>query len=128
MTTLFNEFKRTVLDGKLVPLELYIQDELLTLEEDMTANNTPTTTSTAPAVSSDPAGFSKYDISTEQYRTYHYSNGSTYTVKNPKTLFTKNVKGWVDTHRIVDVDGLTHCPTKGWINISWYAPSEPVSF
>jgi hypothetical protein len=81
-----------------------------------------------PPVQSVPAGFSKYDISTEYWRTYHYANGDTYRIESPELLFTKNVSGFVDTHRVVDVYNVTHCPTKGWINISWYAPNEPVSF
>lgn len=30
--------------------------------------------------------------------------------------------------KVLDGEGVTHCPKRGWAAISWKAPGEPVSF
>lgn len=56
------------------------------------------------------------DISTEERRTYTYANGDTFTIENPKEL---HLIDDVASHRIVDADGVTHRPERGWVGISW---------
>lgn len=55
------------------------------------------------------------DISDEQYRTYTYANG-TFTIRNPVKLYL--LEGGA-SHRVVDRDGVTHRPERGWSGISW---------
>jgi hypothetical protein len=67
------------------------------------------------------------DISTEEWREYRYANGDVYRVNKPKRLWFKaDERG--DSHRVLDSDGVTHYPRRGWVAIVWSAPSEPVSF
>lgn len=58
------------------------------------------------------------DISSEQWRKYHYGDGKPYRIEAPHQLFIFEGKsGW--THRVVDSAGVTHRPTPGWLAISW---------
>lgn len=54
------------------------------------------------------------DISSEEYRVYTYADGATYRIEAPVSLY---VIG--DSHRVVDANGVTHRPTKGWVGLSW---------
>lgn len=57
------------------------------------------------------------DISSEEYRVYTYAGGETYRIDYPVALFVLDETG--TTHRIVDKDGVTHRPERGWVGISW---------
>lgn len=58
------------------------------------------------------------DISSEQYREYHYADGGLYRIDTPVSLYVFEGKsGW--TQRVVDAAGVTHRPTPGWLAISW---------
>ena len=60
------------------------------------------------------------DLTTEEYRTYTYAPFGTYTIKNPVKLFVMPGEGSEDgSHRVVDADGVTHRPAKGWVGLSW---------
>lgn len=72
-------------------------------------------------------GMSQHDVSVEEFRMYHYKDGSVFYVPEPMILFLKRDENG-DSHRIVTKSGLTVYPTRGWIGISWYAPGENVSF
>ncbi|MER8640985.1 hypothetical protein [Mesorhizobium sp. M1252] len=73
-----------------------------------------------------PEGFSQHDITVEAWREYHYGDG-TYFIKGPTTLFLKrDDRG--DSHRVVDANGVTHYPRRGWLAISWRSDIEKVSF
>lgn len=63
--------------------------------------------------------FSEIDISSEEYRTYHYPDGSMLKVENPTTLYLhRDEEGW--THRILYSEfNLVMRPERGWIGISW---------
>lgn len=63
--------------------------------------------------------FKELDISSEEYRVYHYPDGSTLKVDAPKTLFLhRDDEGM--THRIIFSEfNLTMRPERGWIAISW---------
>lgn len=54
------------------------------------------------------------DISSEEFRTYTYANGGTFTVSNPQRLYI--VDG---SHRVVDRAGMVHRPERGFVGISW---------
>lgn len=61
------------------------------------------------------ADYTKYDVSSEQYRFYTYPNGDVFRITGPVDLYiTKN-----GSHRVVDVDGVTHRPERGYVGISW---------
>ncbi|MES0134547.1 hypothetical protein NKJ88_06225 [Mesorhizobium sp. M0016] len=67
------------------------------------------------------------EITTEVWREYRYANGDTYRIENPRSLWFKtDDRG--DSHRVLDAEGVTHYPRRGWVAITWSAPSEPVSF
>lgn len=55
------------------------------------------------------------DISSESYRIYTYANGSQFRIDSPETLHVLAS----DNHRVIDADGVTHRPTRGWVGISW---------
>lgn len=74
-----------------------------------------------------PEGFSLHDVSVEEWRTYHYEDGVQYTVNRPVKLFLKRTPSG-DSHRVVDADGITHCPRRDWVALTWKAASELVSF
>lgn len=65
------------------------------------------------------------DISSETFRTYTYSDGSTFTITAPVALHIINDERGT-SHRVVDADGMTHRPTRGWVGISW-KPREGAS-
>jgi hypothetical protein len=67
------------------------------------------------------------EITTEEWREYRYSNGDVYRIENPTHLWLKSDERG-DSHRILDADGSTHYPRRGWVAIVWSAPAEPVSF
>lgn len=67
------------------------------------------------------------EITTEEYREYRYFSGETYRIASPRKLWTKTDERG-DSHRVLDADGLTHYPRRGWVAIVWFAPTEPVSF
>lgn len=61
------------------------------------------------------------DISSEEFRVYTYPNGDTFRIDNPATLYVLiDEKGGV-THRVVDTEGVTHRPERGYVGISWTA-------
>ncbi|RWH49627.1 MAG: hypothetical protein EOR34_10485 [Mesorhizobium sp.] len=67
------------------------------------------------------------EIKTEVYREYVYPDGAIYHIDNPVQLWWKrDEKG--DSHRVLDIAGVTHYPIRGWLAIRWKAPDEPVSF
>ena len=66
-------------------------------------------------------------ITTEEWREYHYADSASYRVTKPVRLWRKKDADG-DSHRVLDADGVTHCPKRGWLAISWKAPGEPVSF
>lgn len=61
------------------------------------------------------------DITSEEFRVYTYPDGSTFRIDNPATLYLLfDDKGGV-SHRVVDADGVTHRPERGYVGISWAA-------
>jgi hypothetical protein len=54
------------------------------------------------------------DVSSEAYRIYTYSDGGQFRIDCPVELFI--VGG---SHRVVDADGVTHRPERGFVGISW---------
>jgi hypothetical protein len=67
------------------------------------------------------------DITTEMSRTYTYGDGSKFTIASPATLhIIEDERG--TTHRVVDVDGVTHRPERGWVGISWAAKDGAPKF
>ncbi|MBB4857031.1 hypothetical protein HNO88_000328 [Novosphingobium chloroacetimidivorans] len=72
---------------------------------------------------------SEIDISTEEYRTYTYAPFGTYTIRNPVKLFVMPSDGTEDgSHRVIDADGVTHRPAKGWVGLSWKAKPDAPAF
>lgn len=67
------------------------------------------------------------EITTEEYREYRYGDGTSYRIDRPVRLWWKRDEGG-DSHRVLDAEGVTHYPIRGWVAITWKAPSEPVSF
>lgn len=65
------------------------------------------------------------DISTEEFRTYTYKSGLTFSINQPSELHViTDDRG--TTHRVIDKDGVTHRPERGWTGISWKpAPGAP---
>lgn len=55
------------------------------------------------------------ELKSEQNRTYHYPDGSSFTIETPRHL-TVLESG---SHRIISCDGRTYRPERGWIAISW---------
>lgn len=55
------------------------------------------------------------DISSESFRIYTYANGDSFRINSPKELYVLAV----DNHRVVDDEGMSHRPTRGWVGISW---------
>lgn len=54
------------------------------------------------------------DISSEEYRVYTYPNGAKFRIDAPTQLFI--IDG---SHRVVDVNNVTHRPERGYVGISW---------
>ena len=61
------------------------------------------------------------DITTEQFRVYTYANGSTFRIDSPATLHVLIDDKGGASHRVIDADGVTHRPERGWVGISWAA-------
>tara|TARA_B100001245_G_C22799425_1_gene385381 strand:+ start:496 stop:723 length:228 start_codon:yes stop_codon:yes gene_type:complete len=59
-----------------------------------------------------PANFENWiDLDgVEEERTYHFPDGSTYTVVKPSKLFVKKS----GSHKLVDANGLNHYVKSGW--------------
>lgn len=67
------------------------------------------------------------DITSEEFRVYTYADGSTFRVENPATLFVIDDERGT-THRVVDTDGVTHRPERGFVGISWAAKAGQPKF
>ena len=55
------------------------------------------------------------DITSEAERTYHYPDGSGFTIAAPCKLTVLET----GSHRVVAQDGRTYRPERGWLAISW---------
>lgn len=65
------------------------------------------------------------DITSEEYRVYTYGNGITFRIDAPAQLHVLSDDKGV-SHRVIDCDGVTHRPERGWVAISWKPkPGEP---
>lgn len=58
------------------------------------------------------------DIRSEEYRIYTYRDGSTFRVDAPAELHVL-VDERGSSHRVIDLEGVTHRPERDWIAISW---------
>lgn len=58
------------------------------------------------------------DISSEEYRFYTYADGARFRIDLPALLHVLTDDNGI-SHRVIDKDGLTHRPERGWIGISW---------
>jgi hypothetical protein len=66
-----------------------------------------------------------HDISVEQFREYTYPNGDKFRITGPKELYILTN----GSHRVVDVAGVTHRPTPGYLGISFkQSDGKPFSF
>lgn len=63
------------------------------------------------------------DISSEEFRTYVFSNGSEVTIQAPLQL-SVNAGG----HRLFDAEGVSHYIPKGWIHLKWKAKAGQPHF
>lgn len=63
------------------------------------------------------SGLDFVDISSEEYRTYKYADGSEYRIDAPQRLNVSKAGG----HRVFDGAGLSHYITKGWRALQWKA-------
>lgn len=61
------------------------------------------------------------DISSEEFRVYTYGDGTKFRVDAPSTLHVIVDDKGSTSHRVIDVDGVTHRPERGWVGISWCA-------
>jgi len=69
----------------------------------------------------------KIDIATEQWRIYTYPNGDTFKISQPMMLWViADERG--TTHRVVDKEGVTHRPERGWVGISWLPAPDAAPF
>lgn len=61
------------------------------------------------------------DISSEEYRVYTYPSGARYRINAPvKLVVIYDDSGAINpSHRVVDADGVTHRPERGWLCVSW---------
>ena len=67
------------------------------------------------------------DLTSEEYRTYTYADGSAFRIDRPVKLFV--IEGEkADSHRVVDEAGVTHRPTLGYIGISWKPREGQLAF
>lgn len=58
------------------------------------------------------------DISSEQHRVYTYGDGKQFRIDAPVELHVlTDDRG--TSHRVIDADGVTHRPERGWVGISW---------
>ena len=56
-----------------------------------------------------------HDISSEEYRIYHYEDGTLFVIPKPKALYILAT----GSHRIVTEGDITYRPERGWVGISW---------
>lgn len=68
------------------------------------------------------------DITSEEFRVYTYADGSTFRIDNPATLYVLIDEKGGTTHRVVDVEGVTHRPERGYVGISWAAKEGAPKF
>lgn len=81
-----------------------------------------TKTSTTSAVSAVAPTF--VDIDNEALRTYHFPDGSTFTIEEPIKLSVKRgEKG--DSHRVINAGGQSFYVRAGWNAISWVGKNGP---
>lgn len=61
------------------------------------------------------------DISNEEYRVYTYPDGVRLRINRPVKLYVvyDDVGPVNPSHRVVDAEGMTHRPERGWISVSW---------
>ena len=59
------------------------------------------------------------DIASEMYRIYHYDNGRSIRIDEPKKLHVKRRLDGTDSHRIVDKKGHGWYIAPGWKAIEW---------
>lgn len=62
----------------------------------------------------------KYDISDEDHRIYVYDGGVEYKIEDPVDLYIADSGG----HRVLDVNGYIHCPSRPWLAIVWFTNNE----
>jgi hypothetical protein len=55
------------------------------------------------------------DITSEAERTYHYADGTTFTIEEPYKLHVTES----GSHRVIAQNGRTYRPERGWVAISW---------
>lgn len=55
------------------------------------------------------------DVQEEVYREYTYADGEKFRINFPQYVYVLADGG----HRIVDADGVTHRPERGFVGISW---------
>jgi hypothetical protein len=65
-----------------------------------------------------PEDIKPIDISSEEWRVYAYDGDKKTFIHNPSLLYVINDDKGV-THRVLDKDGVTHRPERGWLKISW---------
>jgi hypothetical protein len=65
-----------------------------------------------------------YDILAQEWREYHYIDGSVVRINSPQTLFIMDD----DSHRIMDVDGVIHSPREGWLKSTWQLREEEILY
>ena len=70
----------------------------------------------------------KIDITSEEFRTYTYPDGSTFRIDNPVVCYVIIDDKGRASHRIVDADGVTHRPERGFVGISWAAKAGQPAF
>lgn len=63
-------------------------------------------------------------ITSEANRTYHYPDGSAFTIEAPYKLYVTDS----GSHRVVAQDGRTYRPERGWIAISWQPKPDAPEF
>jgi len=64
-------------------------------------------------------------IDTEAYRTYHFSDGSKFTIIEPVKLSVKRNADGRDSHRIIDTAGKSYYIPVGWVVIEWSGKDGP---
>jgi len=64
-----------------------------------------------------PDDWNMVDISSEEYRSYHYLNDTKYTIQKPIALKIGKDHG----HRVIDAYGISHYIKPEWKTISWKA-------
>jgi hypothetical protein len=67
--------------------------------------------------------FKFIDISSEEYRTYHFDTGLTFTINNPLYLHVSDS----GSHRILDEQGVSHY-VSSILHLSWKVKSGQPSF